>query len=144
VAYITYDELKTNLNEKTIIQLTDDAKLGQPDMDKVNSAIAKAMAEVDGYCVRQYPDKVPFADPVPEVVKTVCIDITIYRLFCLKESIPEGRVTQYKNSVALLKLIGESKVGLGLPTADIPAPGQDSVQSHVPERVFSSDSLSDY
>ncbi len=144
MAYITYDELSANLNEKTIIQLTDDVKLGVPDMRKVEQAIAKAMAEVDGYCVVKYPDKVPFIDPIPEVVRTVTIDITIYRLFCLKENMPETRLTQYNNAVRTLSKISEGKLGLGLPTENIPAPCQDSVMSSTPERVFTSDSLSDY
>ncbi|NVO00756.1 MAG: DUF1320 domain-containing protein [Geobacteraceae bacterium] len=144
MAYISYEELKINLSERLIIQLTDDNKLGQPDMAKVDQAIAKAMAEVDGYCVVKYPDKVPFKDPVPEVVKTAVFDITIYRLFCLKENMPENRLTQYKSAVATLRDIAGGRVGLGIPTADIPAPNQDSILSHVPERIFSSDSLSDY
>lgn len=99
--------------ERTLIQLTDDEKLGTVNDDRITSALTRSAAMIDGYCGKRY--EVPF-DPslgFMDFIKSLDLDIAIYNLFSRKENVPENRKDRYKNAEKTLVQIAEGKVTLG-------------------------------
>jgi phage gp36-like protein len=72
-------------------------------------AIARAVAEIDSYLCRQFA--LPLAQ-VPAVLRSVCCDIAIYRLWV--PAPPEDVVRRYSDAVAWLRRVADGTVGLGL------------------------------
>jgi Mu-like prophage protein gp36 len=110
MAYCTLDDITKALEEAAVIQLTDDENLkptaidpGNPDhtaiIARIDEAIGKADAEIDGYCAVKY--SVPLS-PVPAVVNNLSVELAIYYLHG-RRSIPEKIEKRYDRAVARLK-----------------------------------------
>lgn len=109
--YSTLNDIKSQLPEEVLIQLTDDNALGTVDEEKVNQAIANADAEIDGYCSVKY--RVPL-DPVPAIIKRISAHLTIYDLYSRRvEVMPEVRAENRKSSIKHLENISRGIVKLG-------------------------------
>lgn len=109
--YATMDDLKEQVPETTLIQLTDTDGTGEPDDSRVTRALADAEAEINGYCGKRYT--VPFS-PVPDLVRKFTVDIAIYNLFALVDGdIPEDRKERYKSAVAYLRGVASGSNTLG-------------------------------
>jgi len=129
--------------EQTVINLTDDAGIGELNPDRLDPAIADAGAEIDSYCALRYT--VPF-DPVPAIIRKCAVDITVYNLYSrCAESIPESRKDRYKNATDLLKNIAKGVITLG----EVPAPPANVQSAAQPQvtgnpRLFTRDGLKGY
>jgi phage gp36-like protein len=136
--YCTLDDLRAQVPEAVLVDLTDDEGTGAINADRVNAAIASASSEIDGYCQSRYP--VPF-DPVPPFIKKLAVDITLYNLFARRgydeDSADRSILDRYKNAVRVLENIAKGVVTLGQPTPP-PATGINIASS---ERKFSRKSL---
>lgn len=137
MAYCTLDDIEKKIDKYELIQATDDDDTGSVNVDNVDSAIAAADSEINGYLAGKY--SVPL-DPVPEILKTLAVDMSIYHIFLRRMGPPEHRKVQYDNSTKFLKSVakGEIRLGVGDP--------QGSGSSEQPEftgpvRVFSRDSM---
>src|SRR4051794_24283989 len=73
--YATINDIRAQLPEEILIQLTDDAGTGLVDEAQVNEAIAGADSTIDGYCGSRY--EVPFTD-VPTLIPRICVDIAVF------------------------------------------------------------------
>ncbi|MCK5235701.1 MAG: DUF1320 domain-containing protein [Deltaproteobacteria bacterium] len=125
--YSALDDIKKLCPEDTLIQLTDDDDVGVVSQTRVDEAIASADAVIDSYCGRKY--SVPFA-VVPDIVKAISIDITIYNLYSRRmEEIPATRTDRYKNAMAQLRDIAAGKVSIG----EDPEPSASSQSAHETE-----------
>lgn len=139
MAYITVDDLMGRISESDLIVLTDDTDSGEIGSDNLNGAIADASAEIDGYCGGRYTT--PF-EPVPDSVRTRCVDMTIYHLHARRGGAPEDRKNRYDSAVTWLKMVSEGKVDLGIPGSASPDPS--GVQFRDAGRKFTRDGLKDY
>lgn len=142
MAYSTLSDLKDQLSEDELIQLTDDSGSGVIDTDKTDRAIADADSLIDGYAKTRYT--VPL-DPVPPFIRSLSVDIAIYNLFSRKlDVIPEQRIERHKTALKALEHISTGKITLGV---DTPAESADSgpqATKTKEDRVFTKDTLKNY
>jgi len=134
MAYCTLTDIKEQIPEGELIQLSDDDALEEIDTSVIERAIADADAEVDSYCAERYT--VPF-DPVPLLIRKYSVIIAIYNLFMRRGDIPNDRETNYNNAVKFLQNVAKGIVSLG---ADAPAEtSQDTVgvTTNKTDRIFS-------
>jgi len=136
--YCTLDDLKAQVQERVLIELTDDEGLGAANRARVDAAIAAATDEINGYCQARYP--VPF-NPVPGFIKKLAVDIALYNLFARRgydeESADRSIVDRYKAAIRVLENVARGLVTLG---AHEP-PATSGVDVRFSERVFSREKL---
>ena len=140
MAYCTLSDIKEQIPEDELLQLTDDDALDEIDTSVMDRAIADADAEIDSYCAERHA--VPF-DPVPLLVRKYSVIIAIYNLFMRRGDIPDDRETNYNNAVKFLQNVAKGIVSLG---ADAPAEtSQDTVgvTTSKSDRIFSAGRVSD-
>jgi phage gp36-like protein len=144
MAYCTLDDLKDQISEDELIQLTDDDSTGSVDMDKINGAIASADALIDGYCGKHF--SVPFS-PTPPIIRDLSVIIAIYKLFARRQGAPDDRRTRYKDAVDFLKGAAKGENTPGIQPVPDP-PGEDGYtgasQVSTRDKVFDADTLSKY
>lgn len=128
MGYCTLDDLKDQIPETNIIQLTDDEGLGVVNQSRVDKAITTADSVIDGYLRGRYT--LPLST-VPELVKTIAIDITVYKLYerRLELEMPEAMSNRYKNATKLLDQIQKGLVKLGIESPDT-GPGQGNYKTN--------------
>ena len=98
------------MDEKTLVQLTDDEKSGSPDDSKVDAAILKAdRMYIDPYCKDRYV--VPFTT-VPDEVRFLSATIAAYYLFRRRQKVTNSILDKYIKAVAKLKDIADGKFAL--------------------------------
>lgn len=134
MAYSTVDDIRDQIPENEIIQLTDDVDLGVIDISVVERAVADADAEINSYCGERYA--VPFS-PVPLIVRKFSVVLSIYNLFMRRGDIPDDRETHRDNAILFLKDVAKGIVTLGV---DAPAEEtQDTVgvTTVKTDRIFS-------
>lgn len=140
MSYCAKADILEQLDEDTVIQLTDDNDLGVMDNDVITRAIADSDAEIDGYCGTRH--ELPFS-PVPVMIRKLSVDLAIYNLYARRRGVPEDRQKRYENAIRFLRDVSLGRVSLG---ADAPAPDADggpqatTVKS---DRVFSTGKSSD-
>jgi phage gp36-like protein len=136
MAYCTLADLKNQLDERVLVNLTDDAG-EEIKMEKITSAIADADAEIDSYAQAQYA--VPF-NPVPEMIRKISVDIAVYNLFS-KRGFDEEKekmvISRYKNAVRFLENLAKGVVGFA--KTEAPPPVATTIVSQ--PQVFNRDKL---
>jgi phage gp36-like protein len=130
------DDLKKQLSDIVLISLTDDNGL-EIQQDIIDAAINSADAEINGYAQAQYD--VPF-NPVPEIIKKMSVDITIFNLFSRRGEIGEKDSNismRYKSAIRFLENLAKNLVTIGKPD---PAPPIGANFKSNP-RIFNRDSM---
>ena len=143
--YSDIDDLKKDLSEEELIQLTDDKGLGAIDTEIYAGQRDDADAEIDGYLTGG-GYTVPLL-PVPTLIKKISKAITSYNLHKrkLKLNIPDSLNTDYNNQVKLLKAIQEHKVSIGVTIAQSGAgDGSYKTNKASTDKTFSKDVLDTY
>jgi len=139
--YSTLEDILEQLDEDTLVGLSDDQDTGQIDESVVNRAISDADAEIDSYCGSRY--SVPLS-PVPPIIRKISVDIAIYNLFSRRDAPPEERRNRYKDAVEFLKQVAMGRASLGQDDPDsTPAPAERPIITSSP-KIFSRDSLKDW
>jgi phage gp36-like protein len=136
MSYCSLADLKKQLNETVLINLTDDNGESIQE-DKIDSAITDAAAEIDSYAQAQYA--VPF-NPIPEMIRKISVDIAVYNLFSKRgfdEEKEKNIVSRYKNAVRFLENLAKGVVGFG--KAEAPPPAATFITSN--PQVFSRNKL---
>lgn len=137
--YCSLDDIKKQIPEEAILQLTDDDALGVIDEAKVEEAISNAGALIDGYCSARY--LIPFAT-VPAIIKPIAVDLAVYALYARRvETMPEVRAANQKNAVKLLGDISTGKVRLGAQATVTAVQPQQSPSITSSPRLFSRDKM---
>src|SRR5262245_61353943 len=136
MSYITISDIEGQLSTAQLVQLTDDAKSGEVDTDKITKAIDDADAEVNGYVGRRYT--VPVQPPVPDLLQKLSTDIAVWNLYRRRQRAPENVRQAYEDAIATLKMIAEGDMVLPIPT---PPSGLTGGEVFGPERVFTRDKL---
>jgi phage gp36-like protein len=140
MSYCSYDDIRGIVPDEVLIQLTDDANIGEVDTAKVTDAIDNAGSAVDGYAAGRYA--VPFA-PVPRLIMVTTLDIAIYNLFSRRENVPENRKDRYKNAIKTCEALADGKLTIGEAEAPpVEASGVIKVASR--PKQFDEDTLDRY
>jgi phage gp36-like protein len=108
MAYCTENDLLTMIPQKELAELTADSG-DMPDTQVVAEAIDRADAEIDAYLGTRYT--LPLT-PVPDQVKGLSMDITLYHIYSRRSVAPPVRRQKYEAALSLLKQIaaGEAVV----------------------------------
>lgn len=116
--YASAVEFEEEIGTTETVELTN---LDNPSAETVNTsrlekALTTASGEINSYLATRY--SIPIS-PVPEILKTYCIDIAWYRL--AQNNAPEQYATRYNNAIARLKDIEKGQMllvddtGLAIP-----------------------------
>mgnify|MGYP000002900306 CR=1 FL=1 len=113
--YCSIDDIRKNIPDISLIELTDDNGTGQIENTIVSEAIAYADSTIDGYLRGRY--SLPL-NPVPKIIQKISIDIAIYHIYSRRFELemPEGMQKRYENAVKLLEAIRKGTIELGITT----------------------------
>ena len=143
MSYITQtDFVPGQMTEDRLVQLTDDDKDSVADAGVVAKAIQDAEAEINGYVATRYA--VPIAAPVPDLVRKLDIDITIYNVWRRREKVPELVRTAYEDAVKKLEGIAKGTITLGVDPAPAESTKSSAGETMGDERVFTRDKLGSF
>ena len=108
MAYCTENDLLTLIPQKELAELTTDTG-DTPDSQVVSEAINLADAEIDAYLGSRYV--LPLT-PVPDQVKGLSMDMTLYHLYSRRSVAPTVRRQKYETALSFLKQVaaGEAVV----------------------------------
>ncbi|MDI3480794.1 MAG: hypothetical protein PWQ97_449 [Tepidanaerobacteraceae bacterium] len=133
--YCTLDDIKNQVPEDVLIDLTDDNGTGAINETIVDKAIIDAQEEIDVYASKLYT--VPF-NPVPGIIKKLAVDIAVYNLFSRRgfdqESADSVILQRYKSAIKLLENLSVGTATIGTPPSSPPA---RTVYIEGTKRVFS-------
>ncbi len=139
--YCTLDDIKKQVQETTLIEITDDSLSGQINTDVVDETILYADTLIDGYLRGRYT--LPL-QTVPEIIRVIAIDLSIYRLYSRRfhTDMPDSINDKYKNSIKLLEQIQKGVVSLGIETVGTPPKlGEYRVNTTLKNRIFTKELL---
>jgi len=117
--YCTYDELKADTTEKTLIDLSNDvAGATAVNMTNINAAIKKADDLIDGFA-RGAGFTVPLS-PVPSLVNTWSRGLSLYNLRTRRtEGVGnETLETKRKETIRQLEQFQAGKISLGIESSE--------------------------
>ena len=122
--YCTQEDILKQLDEETLIQLTDDAGAGEIDTDVVDRAIADADEEIDSYLAIKY--SLPFS-ATPNLVRRVSVTLAIGNLYSRRENtMPDTRKEDCERVRKDLDRIAKGTMKLDVP--DPSAEGEHGVE----------------
>ncbi len=134
--YATLDDLKKQLPEDILIQLTDDAGNGIIDTTVTDNALESADVEIDGYLGERYT--LPL-DPVPSIIIKQAVDIAIYNLYARRQGPPDHWLKRYNNVIRFLERVAVGDISLGANDPD--GATEDNAIVSSSDRIFSRDTL---
>lgn len=120
MAYCTLQDLQDRIGSPALVDLTDRGEVptGAIDVAVVERAIADADAVIDGFVGVKYALPLP---AVPSVVADLSKSIALYKLHPYQ---PDEKIaTDYKDAIAMLRMIAEGKAKLPLPSGEPKAQG---------------------
>ena len=109
--YATLDDLKKEISEEELIQLTDDDGLGMINQTVVDEICERASAEIDGYLATRY--SVPLDTP-HILIKRICVDLVLYYLKLRRSMVTDDIRDRKKNADKLLDKISKGQIKLGV------------------------------
>lgn len=140
--YSTEADLLKNIDEETLIELTDDSSPPTAiDSDNVTEAIEDGDSIIDGYLRGKYT--LPLAS-TPRLLKKISVDLAIYELYTRREDIepPKSVITKQEQALKLLERIKKGTVILDVPDEenliDIGA-GEYKTNKTASDRIFTSE-----
>ena len=142
--YVTQTDIEKRITLDALIELTDDNNIGAVDASNMNQCIDEAEGEVDGYLAKQY--SVPLST-VPPVVKAMCLDMVVYRLYGRRPgTVPDYVRQRYEDAVSFFKRVADNKVSLGIDTEppESPNEGGPEASKTTDDRTFTDDTLKNY
>jgi phage gp36-like protein len=142
--YCSLNDLKKQVQEDTLIQLTDDDNSGEIDASVIDESVIYSETLIDGYLRGRYT--LPLSQ-VPAVIKILAVDLSIYRLYSRRfhTDTPDAISEKYKNSIRILEQIQRGIISLGIETAGRPPElGEYRTNKTFEERTFSKHLLREY
>jgi len=139
--YCDLEDLKQDISETELQQLTDDERLGAVNEERINAAIGAAGDLIDGFLRGRYA--LPL-DPVPTIIRTIAKEIAIYRIFLRKkrQTITKEMTDNYNAQIRLLEKMQRGEITLGGETPSEKA-GEGSYRTNrkSTDRTYSKDVL---
>jgi len=108
--YCGIDDIRNQVEEARLIQLTDDDATGVVAEERVLRAISDADEEMNGYLGARMAIPV---FPVPESLRRLSVDIAVYNLYARRDKVPEHRAERYRAAVRFLEQAAAGKTSLG-------------------------------
>lgn len=108
--YCGIEDIRSQVEEVRLIQLTDDDSTGVVAEEMVLRAIRDADEEINGYLGARAA--VPLF-PVPDSLRRLSVDIAVYNLYARRETVPEHRAERYRAAVRFLEQAAAGKISLG-------------------------------
>ncbi len=140
MAYCSLADIQKLIPELELAELT--AESGTtPDSAVVAEAIAKADAEIDSYLGVKYA--VPLAS-VPDRLRSLSEDISIYYLYVRRSVVPEPREKAYQNAITFLRDAAKGNVVLMDNSNEAPVPERSTTEFSYTVRVFSRALMTDF
>lgn len=145
--YCTIEDLINRITEKALVNLTNDilpATSVNKEIAEENITIADDLINSSLRNKYKLPLKV-----VPNLVKQLSADITIYRLYCRRpQNVPENYKKNYEIALQILKDLQSGAKVLDIPSSSFDGDTAQSVQSALyltdkadEDRIFSDDFL---
>jgi Mu-like prophage protein gp36 len=108
----------------------------------IDSAIADADGEIDGYLAKRYA--VPVS-PIPKIINKCSKDIAVYNLWArigIDENTDQKTyLNRYNSAIKFLTLVAEGKVSIGMPSDDTSTAAASGFSIKSNHRLFNRDSL---
>lgn len=150
MSYITQQDIEDEFaqDSKKLIELTNEGRNAtEVNPMPIARAIASACSLIDSYARTRYPLPLP-ATPM---VRSLAVDIVVYRLFRNRASSDEGvykpKRDAYDDAIKLLKSINKGEAALDIPAAEETAtnPGSpDRILKGNTKPVFTDENLGGY
>ena len=120
MAYITTSDLETRIGTTVAAQLTTDSGI-TPDTTIMAETVAAAMGEINGYLGRRYavPIDTSAYPQVADVLKSIALDVAVYRLHTLRQPVPAGILESRDKAIEWCMRV--SRAEILLPAATVPA-----------------------
>ncbi|MEI8390477.1 MAG: DUF1320 domain-containing protein [bacterium] len=134
--YCTLYDIKQQVSENTLIEITDDIQANEINTEIVDEAILYSETLIDGYLRGRYT--LPLAT-IPVLIKIIAADLTVFRLYSrrFQTDMPESINDKYKNSVKLLEQIQKGIISLGIEVpASPPERGEYMTNKTSSDRIF--------
>ncbi len=142
MSYCTMDDVRNQLEEARLVQLSDDEGTGAVVESRVLQAISDADEEINGYLGARMA--VPVS-PVPESLRRLSADIAVYNLYSRREKVPEHRIERYRNAVRFLEQAALGKISLGRADPEgNPLDPQPEAAADNPQRAFTRSTLAGF
>ncbi|MEM5787183.1 MAG: DUF1320 domain-containing protein [Syntrophobacteraceae bacterium] len=140
--YCSIDDIRNQLDEARLVQLTDDEGAGVVSEARVSRAISDADQEINCYLGSRSAVPVQAAEPL----RRLSVDISIYNLYGRREKVPAIRMERYRSAVRFLEQVAIGKITLG--EADPEGTPRESEAPRMsednPERAFTRTSLAGF
>ena len=138
--YCTTNDILGRIDQEVLAQLSNDSG-GETVVESVVSrAIADACAEIDSFAGRRHATPL---NPVPDIIRKVAVELSIYALYSRRLGAPEEWRTRYEDNRRWLQDLAKGLVSLGEDDPDgSPAPAPIKVSSR--PRVFSRERMGDF
>ena len=114
--YCTLEDILAVMDEQDVIRFSTDADAEEPDADNVEAALKAGTAMVDSYISDRYGAGLPA--PVPDLVISLAVDISAYRLASRKGAAPAEFRTRYEDAEKFLQRIAAGDAGIPGITVD--------------------------
>jgi phage gp36-like protein len=116
--YINQTDIESRIERAKLVQLTDDDRLNQVNVNVLNAIIADAEGTFNSYARTRYTLPVPGT----QQVKNLCLAIAVYTLFArratTKDGILEVKKQMYDNAIKDLQAISKGQAALDVPAAE--------------------------
>jgi phage gp36-like protein len=142
--YCTLDDIKKQVQEATLIEITDDSLSNEINTEVIEETLSYAQTLIDGYLRGRYTLPLP---ATPEIVKVLATDLSIYRLYSRRfhTDMPDSINDKYKNSIKLLEKIQKGIVSLGIENiGTAPKLGEYRVNKTYQDKIFTKEVLDAY
>jgi phage gp36-like protein len=130
-AYATKDDIIDRYGPEILNIAADRDRDQVEDTDTVQASLDDATGEINAWISARYD--LPIS-PVPDVLKSCCVDIAVYKLHITHDILTDERRRRYEDCIELLKAIAAGKASLGLD--DPPTSVGGGVTLFGPERLF--------
>lgn len=146
MGYCTVDDIKTQISNATLAQLTSDEGQETVNRDIADEAILYSSTLIDGYLRGRY--SLPLNIHFP-LLRILAIDLSIHRLYSrrMRNEMPEVIENNYKNAIATLRDIQKGVISLQSEEAETSedyTPEEFKTNKTELDRLFGKRRLSEY
>lgn len=139
--YCTLEDIKKQIQEATLIEITDDNLSNQINTEIIDETLSYSDTLIDGYLRGRYTLPLP---ATPDIIKNIAVDLSIYRLYSRRfhTDMPESIKDKYKNAARLLEQIQKGIISLGIESAGTPPElGEYRTNKTFQDRIFTREFL---
>ena len=134
--YCTLYDIKQQVSENTLIEITDDVQANEINTVIIDEAILYSETLIEGYLRGRYT--LPLAT-IPVLIKIIAADLTVFRLYSrrFQTDMPASIDDKYKNSIKLLEQIQKGIISLGIEVPQSPPErGEYMTNKTSSDRIF--------